>query len=88
MKSIRVIVIKSFIVFILLMILTSIFQIGKSDVGHRVILKTYNQLFSFTEKKINLTKINKKNIENKENIDVKYFSTEHEGHFEPRIRFV
>ncbi len=82
MKSIRVIVIKSFIVFILLMILTSIFQIGKSDVGNRVFLKTYNQLFSFTEKKIHLSKIIKKNIENKENIDVKYFSTEHEGHFE------
>ena len=51
MKSIRVIVIKSFIVFILLMILTSIFQIGKSDVGNRVFLKTYNQLFFLLQKK-------------------------------------
>ncbi len=70
----------SFILLIFFIILTLFFNIGKSNIGNRVFLKTYNEItnniiIKEDQKKDELLK---KKYKNK---NLKIFSREHEGHY-------
>ena len=90
-KRFRKILYYSTFIFIILILLTSFFDLGKSNPSNRLFLKTFNQLTNeiFSKKNLSPVDIVKKSSENIEYLsnsnllkNIKIFSSDHHGHIE------
>ena len=75
----------SFMILILFISLTSIFNFGKSEIFNRIVKKTFNQVTNnlFLEgDNMNLTQEKFKNTKKELKNNIKLFSKEHHGHYE------
>ena len=77
-NNLRIIFLRSFVIFLAFVLSTIFFDFGKSDIKHRIFDKTYKQIFP--EAKKNHTK-DENELNNIKSSKILIFSQEHQGHY-------
>ena len=84
LHNLRIILLKSFLIFLLFAMSTFVTNFGKSDPFNRIFIKTFNQLtnsFFLTKRDIQLDKEDLGDLTRDLKQNIQIFSTDHNGHY-------